>query len=87
MFVSKKGDIVVIDDGVYQIIDQIEFENQEYVVLMSVTSDVADMINHKSPMYVAKELVKEEELFLDFIEDEKLIEKIKNLFDFEDMGN
>ena len=29
MFVSKKGDIFVIDDGVYQIINQIEFEAQE----------------------------------------------------------
>lgn len=52
---------------------------------MSLTSDVADMINHKSPMYVAKELVKEEELFLDFIEDENLLKKIRDLFDFDDM--
>ena len=86
MFVSKKGDVLILDDGAYQVIDQIEHKGQEYIILMSMTEDIDVILNHRAPMFVAKEVVKEdsEDLLVDFVEDQKLIDEIRDLFDFDD---
>ena len=82
MFVSKKGDVLILDGGSYQVIDQIEHKGKEYILLMSITGDLGELFAHKAPIHVAQEIVSEDsqELLVDFIEDEQIIKEIKNLY-------
>lgn len=85
MFLTRKNDVIVLDDGCYMVLDQVEYNGQEYVILMSVTGNFKELITQNAPVFVAKEIISEdgEDFYLDFIEDQKIIKEVSDLYEIE----
>ena len=80
MFVSKIGDILSCENGVYEVVHQFVYEGTEYLLLSSLSATFAEIMTKTAPMYIGKEIVSDdgEKYSIDFIEDKNLIEKILN---------
>ncbi len=78
MFVSKIGDIISCDNGVYEVIHQFTYNGEEFVLLSTLSASFIDVLTEQVPVYIAKELVSKdgEQYALDFSEDKKLIKNI-----------
>ena len=79
MFVTKVGDIITCGNGSFEVQKQFVYKGQGFLVLSSVTAKFEDLVLKKAPIYIAREIVNEskEKLYIEIIEDQKLIEEIK----------
>ena len=86
MYISKLGDIISCDNGVYEVIQQFTYNEEEYVMLKTLSTSFAEVITDTAPIYIAKEDISEDnkEFSLDFLEDKNLVEKIKKHLKIED---
>ena len=79
MFVSKIGDLLNCEHGVYEVLDQFEFEEKAYLILRTISVPFVEVITKTAPVYFAREIISEkgDEYSIDFLEDKELIEKLK----------
>lgn len=78
MYVSKIGDILSCEGGVFEVKHQFVFEGVEYLLLSSLSASFVEIMTKEAPMYIGREIVSEdgEKYSIDFIEDQNLLEKI-----------
>ena len=82
MFVSKVNDVLICEDIAYKVQNQFVYNNEEYLILMSMIGKLEDVITNSASIYVAKEILSEDETSysIDIIEDEKLIDEILDFY-------
>lgn len=80
MFVSRVGDILSCDNGVYEVIHQFVYDGQEYVMLSTLSASFEEVITKNAPMFLAREIVSDDgqNYYLDFLEDRALIVELIN---------
>lgn len=81
MFLSKKNDILMCNNNAYKVMNLFEFNNEEYLILMSMVAPLNEIIVKDAPLYIAKEIVDENSsnYYIEIIEDKNLI---NNILDF-----
>ena len=81
-FVVEKGETVIMeDDETYLILKNIEYNNEGYHHVVKTADHIFDFeyeIEAKDDKYV-KELVVGDDFYLEFVTDEALIEKLREL--------
>ena len=83
-FVAQKGEIIVMDDEQnYMVLSTLEYEGVGYLRLIKTGEKVLDFeyeVDFKNDVY-ATEIVddNEEDYYLEFVTDEALIEKLREL--------
>ena len=56
MFVSKVNDVLICEDIAYKVQNQFVYNNEEYLILMSMIGNLEDVITNSASIYVAKEI-------------------------------
>lgn len=81
-FIVQKGETIIMeDDETYLVLKNIEFNNEAYLHVVKTGDDIFDFDVESElgdDKYV-KELVVGDDLYLEFVTDEALIEKLREL--------
>ena len=81
-FVVQIGETVIMeDDEVYTVVKNVEYNGEAYHHVLKTADHIFDLdyeVDFKDDKYV-KELVVGDDLYLEFVTDEALIEKLREL--------
>ena len=81
-FVVQKGETIIMeDDETYLVLKNIEFNGEAYLHVIKTADHIFDFdyeVNLKDDKYV-KEVLIDKDLYLQFVTDESLIEKLKQI--------
>lgn len=82
MFLSKKNDILMCNNNTYKVMNLFEFNNEEYLILMSMIAPLNEIIVKEAPLYIAKEIVDDNsgDYYIEIIENKNLINDILDFY-------
>ena len=80
-FVTKVGEVVVLENGVaYQIFEQKEYNSRGYVAIREVPKSEEDLLNFdKYKFKFAEEVVNDENFYLALVTDKALVKELSKL--------
>ena len=79
-YLFNEGEYAIMEDGeLYQIAKNVNYNNEEYVVIGKVSTSADTMIDDSDKMYLCKVIIENGEALLNPIEDEYLMQVILGL--------
>lgn len=79
-FVVQKGETIIMEnEETYLVLKNIEYNNEGYLHVVKTGDDLFDFDGELGDDKYVKELIVDEDYYLEFVTDEALIEKLREL--------